>query len=75
MSTQKQFSNSVLSHFDFIAEQMQTLSNIIIVTIDIKINKLENELRQLLQAFVFQQSLRSEHTAKSKNVDHKSQKN
>ena len=73
MSTQRQFSSSVLSHFDLIAEQMQTLSDIIIVTMNIKINRLDNEFRQLLQAFVSQQSHKSEQT--SDFVDHRSQKN
>ena len=76
ISIQEQFSNNVLLHFDLITNQMQTLSDIIIVTVNTKINRLNNELRQFLQAFVLQQTLRSEQTSKhKKTVDYRSSKN
>ena len=53
MSIHNQFSGiskqNKLLNLDFISKQMQFLFDIIIVTIDIKINRLKNELREFLQ--------------------------
>ena len=48
-------SGQQLSNFDFISEQMQALSDIIIAIVNTKINRLSNEFRQLLQSAVFSQ--------------------
>ena len=47
--TVEHIEQSVLSNLDLTQKQMQALSNTIITTIDTKINRLENEFRQLLQ--------------------------
>lgn len=49
MSKQSKSSKNVLSNFKIINEQMQILSNIFTIVVNIKINRLRNELRQLLQ--------------------------
>ena len=67
----KQSSNNALANFDFISKQMQTLLNTISVTINIKINRLNNELRQLLQAATQQTSVFS---SESTNVRHSSKR-
>ena len=53
MSTQKQFSEfskqNMLSNFNFISKQIRFLSETIIATINIKINRLNDKLREILQ--------------------------
>ena len=51
----KQSSNNILANLDLISKQMQTLSDTILITVNIKINRLSNDLRQLLQSAVFSQ--------------------
>ena len=54
-SSTEHISEQQFSNFDFISEQMQALSDIIIAIVNTKINRLSNELRQLLQSAVFSQ--------------------
>ena len=66
MSLQQEQSFSTLnafSNFDLISKQMQILSNTIFATVNIKINRLKNELCQLLKT-ITQFSINSELLAK-----------
>ena len=54
-SSIEHISKQQFSNFDLISEQMQALSNIIIAIVNIKINRLNNKLRQLLQSTIFSQ--------------------
>ena len=68
----EQLSNNAFANFDLISKQMQTLSNIISITVNIKINRLNNELRQLLQTTT-QSSSTSLFTSKTK-IKHENSK-
>ena len=50
MVKQLKSSRNVLLNFEIINKQIQILSNIFTVEVDIKINRLKNKLRQFLQA-------------------------
>ena len=67
MSEQSKSSKKVFSNLNIISEQMQTLFEILTPAVDIKINRLKNELRQLLQILQisFQQSMKSHLSSKN----------
>ena len=55
LSSTEHTSRQQLSNLDLISEQMQALSDIITAIVNTKINRLNNELRQLLQSAVSSQ--------------------
>lgn len=53
MSEQPRLSRNVFSNLDFTSKQTQILLNIIFATVDTKINRFNNELRELLAVAQF----------------------
>ena len=73
MSDQSESSKNVIFNFDIISEQMQTLFDTLTVAMNTKINRLSNELRQLLQ-FISQQSSQSQQIFKNDVMKDRSSK-
>lgn len=76
MSDQSKSSKNALLNFDLTSKQMHILLNNISTTVNTKINRLENELRQLLQFQFFYQKQSSSFQNSKNNIEKiKSSKN
>ena len=73
MSEQSESFRNILFNFGIISEQMQALFDTLTIAMNTKINRLNNELRQLLQ-FISQQSSQSQQTSKNNVMRNRSSK-